>query len=232
MEVVRAGDVDGVDARVGEQRVDAVDHRRQRARRRLGPRPLRRRADDADDIEAEPAQRLGVGDAHEPGADHADADRRDQPLTFGHLLSGQPDVEPGQGEHDDAVQHLLERLAHVETQQQPVEHREDEGAEDRAAVAARAAEDRRAADDGRGDGRQQVAVGLVDADRAGRAGEQQTADGGQQPGDARTPRAAPARPARRPAGRRSGCRRRRRSCGRAPTSAARARARRRRPPTR
>ena len=41
VEMVRAGDVHGVDPRVGEQILDARHHRWERARRRLGLRPLR-----------------------------------------------------------------------------------------------------------------------------------------------------------------------------------------------
>src|SRR5687768_13342005 len=66
--------------------------------------------------------------------------------TLDHLLAGEAHVQPGQSEHDDAVQHLLERFAGLQGQQQPVEHREDESADDGARVAARAAEDRRPAD--------------------------------------------------------------------------------------
>ena len=69
-----------------------------------------------------------------------------------------------------------ERLAGVEAQQQPVEQGEDERTEDRAAVATHPAEDRRAADHRGGHRRQQVVVRLVDPDRTGGAGEQQSAD--------------------------------------------------------
>ena len=84
VQVVGAGHVDDLDRRIGQQRVDAVEDRRQWTGRRLRPGSLRRRADDAHHVEAEPAQRLGVGDAHEPRADHTDA----------HHLSPSPDFCP------------------------------------------------------------------------------------------------------------------------------------------
>ena len=143
----------------------------------LRPRPLRTRTDDADDLVSEPPQRLRVGEAHEAGPDDPNARH----------LSPSPDFWPVSRTYIQArastmppVQHLAHGLAHVDAQQQPVEHGEDQRAEDRAGIPAGAAEDRRAADHRRRHRWQQVAVRLVDADGAGGTGEQQPTDGREQ----------------------------------------------------
>ncbi len=59
--------MDDVDALVGEHRVERLVRLRQAG---LAARALRRGADDADDVDADPAQRLDVHDADEPRADH------------------------------------------------------------------------------------------------------------------------------------------------------------------
>ena len=71
------------------------------------------------------------------------------------VAAGRSRVDGREREDDQPVEDLPRRLRRVQDRQQRVEHREDERAEDRAGVAADAAEDRRAADDDGGDRRQQ-----------------------------------------------------------------------------
>ena len=69
VELVRRRQVNDVDAIVVEQRLEAVV-RLGAGPPALGARPLRRGADDAGDLHAEPAQCVDVHDADEAGAHH------------------------------------------------------------------------------------------------------------------------------------------------------------------
>src|SRR4029453_13605953 len=79
-------------------------------------------------------------------------------------------VDRREREDDQAVEDLPHRLRGVQDRQQRIEHGQDQRAEDRACVAADAAEDRGAADDDGRDGRQQErgrdpeVGGVVEAD--------------------------------------------------------------------
>ena len=74
MKVIRRGDVDDVDARVVEHRLEALVGRRQADL--LGARrgALVARTDDAVHLDAQPPQRLDVDGADEAGADDGGAD--------------------------------------------------------------------------------------------------------------------------------------------------------------
>ncbi len=80
VQLVGRGDVDDVDALVGEHRLEALVGLGQHGGLGLGPRALGRGADHPVHLHAEPAQRLDVHDADEPGAD----DRRAKLLERGH----------------------------------------------------------------------------------------------------------------------------------------------------
>ena len=70
MEVVGRGDVHDIDRRIGEQRREVVVDPRQVGRFGLRCRePLSARSDDTDDVDAEPTQRLHVGNANEADSD-------------------------------------------------------------------------------------------------------------------------------------------------------------------
>jgi len=73
VEVVRGRHVDDVDSVVAEHRLEALVRLGQGHLRRLRPRPVRRRPDDADDLDAQPAERLDVDDADEARADDGSA---------------------------------------------------------------------------------------------------------------------------------------------------------------
>ena len=70
VELVRRRQMNDVDAIVGEHLLEAVVRLGKRDRPALGARPLRRGADDAEDLYAESAQCVDVHDADEAGAHH------------------------------------------------------------------------------------------------------------------------------------------------------------------
>ena len=70
VELVRRRQMNDVDAIVGEHLLEAVVRLGKRDRPALGARPLRRGADDAEDLYAESAQCVDVHDADEAGSHH------------------------------------------------------------------------------------------------------------------------------------------------------------------
>jgi hypothetical protein len=76
VQVVRRRHVDDVDALVCEHRLEGLVRVRQRDAAAQRPRPLRRGADDAEDLDAEPAERVDVDDADEARPDDCRAQLR------------------------------------------------------------------------------------------------------------------------------------------------------------
>jgi hypothetical protein len=65
VQVIRSREVHDVDAIAGEGALEALVHVGEWDDRSLRARPLRRRADDAENVDAQPAQRVDVDDADE-----------------------------------------------------------------------------------------------------------------------------------------------------------------------
>ena len=79
VEVVRRGDVDDLDRRVVEERIERWVGARHAKRLRPGIAAFRRAAEDAPNLDADPAQRLDVDRADEARADDGRADVGDPP---------------------------------------------------------------------------------------------------------------------------------------------------------
>ena len=88
MEVVRRGDVDGVDRRVVQQRLERRVGPRDAERLRPGRATFRGAAENAAHLDADAAQRFDMDRADEARADHGGADVGDPPhVTFTPLLA-------------------------------------------------------------------------------------------------------------------------------------------------
>ncbi len=103
---------------------------------------------DADDVDTEPAQCLGVRRRHESGADDPDA----HPVLDRHAFC--PVRRTYTHANDSTMMPYntcLKCFGGVEGQQQTIQHGKDERAEDGAGIPSDAAQDRRSTDDGGGD---------------------------------------------------------------------------------
>ncbi len=81
VDVVGARDMYGVDGRICEQRVHTVVDAGKVGCGRLGPGPLGRRSDDANDVDAQASERLGMGQTHEAGTDYSYVDVSEHRLS-------------------------------------------------------------------------------------------------------------------------------------------------------